>query len=350
MHARRHLSGGHCLSILAIAICIAVASGAGSGPPQTAPPFAVGFRETAKTPATSLRRSAWQGGVVTASNGQQFTLFVADTYGPDGLQRWTEFFATLPHGSELSKLTAFVAPLGDVQSMCGPEALGCYGGNELATIGEPVDAVSGDEVARHEYGHHVAFNRDNAPWLAVDWGTKRWASYARICPRAAAGTAYPGDEESRYRLNPGEAFAEAYRAMAETRAGAPGFTWPLVDASFYPDAAALKAVEDDVAQPWIGPSTVSASPRFRRNGPKTWSLRLQQPLDGVLEARLTMPKAALYDLSLRAEDDATVLAKSLWSGVSERKLAFQVCGQRSLVLRVARTGPAGRFKLVVTRP
>ncbi len=71
-----------------------------------------------------------------------------------------------------------------------------YWGNRLVTIGDAVDSVPAEEVATHEYGHHVAFNRDNVPWLAVEWGSKRWASYANICSRARAGSVYPGDEDS----------------------------------------------------------------------------------------------------------------------------------------------------------
>jgi hypothetical protein len=256
----------------------------------------------------------------------------------------------LPHGSELGLLTAYVAPLAEIEQLCGSDALGCYGGNLLATIGDAVDWVPPEDVARHEYGHHVAFNRSNAPWLAVDWGTKRWASYASICARAASGTVYPGDEDAHYRLNPGEAFAETYRVMAEVKAGATGFAWSLVDASFSPDPTALRAVEEDVAKPWTAPTASVAAARFRPKGSKTWALNLATPLDGLLEARLTMPTGALYNVSLLSADGKTTLAKSLWSGTGEKALSFQVCGQRSVLIRVTRKGQAGRFRVAFSRP
>ena len=92
-----------------------------------------------------------------------------------------------------------------------------------------------EEVARHEYGHHIALNRSNAPWPAFDWGPKRWATAAHICPRVRWNTAYPGDESLLYKLNPGEAFAEAYRVLVDMLLGEAHPAWPLVDPSFYPD-------------------------------------------------------------------------------------------------------------------
>jgi len=287
---------------------------------------------------------------VTAGTGEQLTLYVSEAYGPEGVQRWADFFARLPHGRELAGLTAYVGTYEEIRGLCGAGALGCYWSNELATIGDPVGWVSAEEVARHEYGHHVAWNRSNAPWLAVDWGTKRWASYVNVCVRAAAKTAFPGDEDAYYRLNPGEAFAEAYRVMAEVTAGASSFTWSLVDPTFYPDAAALTAVANDVALPWTTPVARVAAGRFRPKGPKTWTLKVATPLDGSLEARLTMPAGTLYDISLLSADGKATLAKSLWSGVAQKTMSFQVCGQRSLLVRVTWKGEPGRFRVAFSHP
>ena len=81
-------------------------------------------------------------------------------------------------------------------------ALGCYGDNELVMTDETAGGFEPEEIARHEYGHHVAFNRANPPWKPLESGPKRWASYARVCARTRAGTAYPGDQSLLYRLNP----------------------------------------------------------------------------------------------------------------------------------------------------
>ena len=88
-----------------------------------------------------------------------------------------------------------------------------YGQANLVVLGDAVGGITPTSVAAH--GHHIAANRSNAPWLALDWGTKRWATRMSICARRGARTAFPGDEGDNYSLNPGEAFAEAYRVLVE---------------------------------------------------------------------------------------------------------------------------------------
>ena len=141
-----------------------------------------------------------------------------------------------------------------MQAICGGSAVGCYGDDQLIVTNEPALGFRPEEVARHEYGHHVALNRSNAPWPAFDWGPKRWATAAHICPRVRWNTAYPGDESLLYKLNPGEAFAEAYRVLVDMKLGEAHPAWPLVDPNFYPDGPALDAVEQDIGSPWTGPT------------------------------------------------------------------------------------------------
>ena len=159
------------------------------------------------------------------------TVRVSPAYPDAGAigQRWSSFFQSLLHGPELAVLNAYVAPLDEVRTICGNfDVLGCYWANRLVIPDQGADGISAASIATHEYGHHVAFNRVSPPWIAVDWGPKRWATYERVCPRAAAGTAYPGAEDGDYPLNPGEAWAETYRVLNETSAGLP-MTWPIID-------------------------------------------------------------------------------------------------------------------------
>ena len=297
--------------------------------------------------AHALRRLAaiaWDGGRYTAASGESVRVFVSPAYGADSDvgQHWADFFASLVHGSELGLLTAYIAPLDEVQEMCGGgEVLGCYWGQKLVAVGDAVDGLDARSIATHEYGHHVAWNRVNAPWVAEDRGTKRWASAMNICARVQTGTAFPGDEGSAYTLNPGEAFAESYRVLNETQAGLP-FTWPIVDPSFRPDANALQALREDVVHPWTAPTTKTVRARFAR-GRHTWTLKLATPLDGELSVRLAQGSD---DLSLLA-DGRTVLARGSWTSTGGKSLKYVICGQRSLLLRV--TG-GGRFALEVTQP
>jgi hypothetical protein len=301
----------------------------------------------------SLRHGAWWGGTYTVPSGEQVTVFVSDAYPVDNAlaQRWAAFFASLLHGRELATLRAYVAPIAEVQRMCGSEdVLGCYGAGMLVTIGDTTDGVPPAFVATHEYGHHIAANRINPPWVAVDWGTKRWASYVNVCARAKNGTAFPGNEGADYRLNPGEGFAESYRILSESRAGATSFVWPVVDRSFYPDSTALAQIAEDVVHPWTGTTTRTVAGRFRRRGIRTWVLPLTTALDGALSVTLRLAAGAGYDLSLVGPDHRTVLERGLWSQTGEKSLEHVVCGQRGLTVRVVRRGPPARFSVRVDVP
>jgi hypothetical protein len=299
-----------------------------------------------------LRTASWWGHVYTSSTGETVNVSISDSYPADDAvgQGWADYFAGLVHGSELQLLHVFVAAPAEVQQMCGsPYALGCYGSNQMVVIGEQYNGLDPKEVAAHEYGHHVAFNRINPPWIAVDWGTKRWASYAGICGRTAQGTAFPGDEGTHYRLNPGEAFAEVYRTLNDAKKGI-ALTWPIVDSSFVPNSAAMQAAEEDVVHPWTVATSKAVQARFTVRGTKVWKLVLPTPLDGQLDVVLSIPKGGLYNLSLLAPDGITVLAGGLWSGTNQKKLSYTVCGQRSLVLRVTMIGLPGSFTLRYTQP
>jgi hypothetical protein len=279
------------------------------------------------------------------------TVHVSTTYPAEQVapQAWAEFFAGLPHGSELAAVVVRVAPPAEVATLCGASSLGCYFGRELVMPGEPSAGVAPEEVARHEYGHHIAATRSNPPWRAADWGPKRWASAAGICRRSKEGTAFPGDGGMHYRLDPAEAFAEVYRVVADQKAGITLSTWGLVDGSFYPGPAALKAVEQDVANPWTKPRAASVRGTFRAAGPRRYLRPVATPLDGELTAELKLPAGRLDTLEL-LDSGGRVLARGLWSGTSTRTLSFVVCGQRRLSLRVTRSGGPGGFSLTYGAP
>jgi len=303
--------------------------------------------------ASRLARLAptFRGGPITTSTGEVVDVRVSDALPVETstAEGWAEFLVHLTHGSELGQLQASIVTFDEVQEICGSRALGCYGRDQLVAPGETVADTSAEEVVRHEYGHHVAAHRRNPPWDPLDWGPKHWSSSANVCARAADGTAFPGDEGLLYDRNPGEAFAETYRVLNETRAGLPA-VWPLLDESFVPTAATLAAVDQDVLQPWLEPTKRTLRGRFRPRGPVTWSRSLATPLDGDLDVVARLPIGAAYRLSL-VTPDGHVAARGLWSRAGEQRLQFRVCGQRTVLLRVARSGGApGAFSVLVTEP
>jgi hypothetical protein len=286
----------------------------------------------------------WADSVYTAATGQPVDVSVSAAYPADQPlgQRWADFFASLPHGRELARLKAFVAPLAEVQRICGGGAVGCYGDDRLIVTNETVLGFAPEEIARHEYGHHVARNRSNAPWSALDWGPKRWATAADVCHRVRWNTAYPGDESLLYKLNPGEAFAEAYRVLVDTKLGNAA-TWPLVDRSFYPDQAALDAVEQDVVSPWTGPTAQFLRVHFVRGARSVWTHRLWTRLDGTL--RIVAPP--LKGVVAVVGDAGRPLLATDRSSRRRTVVDYEVCGERSVTIRL--TEPAGGARALQLR-
>jgi hypothetical protein len=293
----------------------------------------------------------FRGGPITTSTGETVVVRVSDTLPlestPEG---WAEFLAKLTHGPEIARLTAFIVSPEEVQEICGSRSAGCYGENRLVAPGLPLAEISAEEILRHEYGHHVAFHRLNAPWAAIDWGPKRWASAANVCARASRQQAFPGDQGSNYALNPGEAWAETYRLMDERKAGIATATWPIVSQSFYPSEAALQAADQDVVAPWSAARATVSTRVFGKRSPKTWWLPLATPLDGDLRVSATLPSRGEHEVALVGGNRSTVLERAQWVGQRVKRLETTVCGRRSLFVRVTQTGAFGRVRVSVTTP
>ena len=125
-----------------------------------------------KTQALALAPTGYWGGVYRASTGENVTVYASNAYPVDSAlgQRWADFLASLVHGSELSKVTVMLSTPSEISRVCGQDALACYSarGALLYAPGEdPSSSLSAEAVITHEYGHHVAANRNNAPWDAV---------------------------------------------------------------------------------------------------------------------------------------------------------------------------------------
>jgi len=199
------------------------------------------------------------------------------TGGRAAARSWSTFVSGLVHGPELRTVRVRVATPAEVRRECDG-GIACYD-PATRTLEIPSEAPSSgqplEEVVAHEYGHHIAASRSNPPWDSYVRGTKRWASYEDVCARARARQVFPGDEGARYRLNPGEGFAEAYRVLN-------GGRWSgAVDASFAPDAQSLAALRADVLTPWRrGPTIV-------RRGSATARFRLATVLDGTVRVALS---------------------------------------------------------------
>ena len=306
---------------------------------------------TTLTPSATDRLEAanvW-GGAYTASTGESVTVFLSDAYPqvPETATRWVEFLAHLVHGQELGFVRAYILPLREVQTYCGRQALACYSPSRgmLVAPGETTtpDATT-EGIIAHEYGHHVAAARNNAPWDAVDYGTKRWATYVQVCARTESGEFYPGDEsESNYQLNPGEGFAEAYRVLNERKLGLTESSWGIVSTAFQPDANALALLEQDIVQPWTAQTVKTV------RGKKSASYTFATPLDGSLILRVAAAgKKTRYRVDATAAGGSVTRRTTAAGGSIVTRST--ICGQRSLRVKLTRTAGTGGFALTLSTP
>jgi hypothetical protein len=295
--------------------------------------------------------SASWGGPYRTASGESVMIFASNTYPVDPAvgQRWAEFLASLVHGSELSSVIVFLAPASQVERLCGQDAVACYSPPDrlLVAPGEDPEAdLSAEAVITHEYGHHVAANRSNAPWDALDTGTKRWASSIQVCTRARKGDLAPGAEDPvQYEINPGEGFAESYRVLNERKAGRAETPWQIVSDLLYPNQAALQALELDVTTPWVRETTTTRAGRFTRAS-RTRTFTVPTQLDGRL--KVSLRASAGTSLSLDVFAASTRVGHAAGTGTLARSAT--ICGTRSYRVRVRALKGNGSFSLAVSKP
>jgi hypothetical protein len=280
------------------------------------------------------------------------TIQVSDQYPQDQSvpQRWADFLASLLHGRELQTVTLYLATFAEVQRICGSQALACYSSTQQTIVATP-DQVSPDispeSVVMHEYGHHVAASRNDAPWAAIDYGTKRWSSYVEVCAKTRAHQLFPGDEGSHYQLNPGEAFAESYRVLNERRLGQMESTWNVVSNTLYPDSTALSLLAQDVTSPWVGDTSSTVSATLTSHA-RTRTISFTTPLDGTLRVTVRGARSARATLDLL--NGSNRLAQTVVSGAATRGVSATVCGTRSYKARLTLQRGSGSFRLAISRP
>lgn len=347
-------------SPIAVAVCVLLAPllSPGSAPAATLEPLVDAapasvprsFDRVLRTPAPRAAAAASRTRTLRTQDGNTVpvTLSASYTDGEDAAQGYVDFLGSLPHGAELSRLRITIATPAEVRAACGGGAgtLACYttGGNRMIVPGARPQTRSGitaSYIVAHEYGHHVAAFRSNAPFPALDFGPKRWASQQEVCRHATAGRLAPGDEDAAYRANPGEAWAETYAQLRY-----PAVRWAFAPI-LKPDAAAFAAARRDVLDPW----TERIERRFRgRPGAEQRSVRHRfvLTLDGALDVRLDGPDGAEYDLTLSSL--GKVRKRTRTAGADDRIAYDAACRSRpreTVTVTVRRRSGSGPYTLRV---
>ena len=239
---------------------------------------------------------------LTASTDAQ-PVQVSRSSAPDPAadQALVDYLGSLLHGSELRALRVHVARPSEIDEICGGSTVvACYAVGEarMYVPDQAVDGMPTEYVLAHEYGHHIAAWRSNAPWEAVDWGPKHWASAMRVCTHVRERQLFPGNQGAHYSDDPGEGFADAYAHLAH-----PQIPWQF-NGLMRPTGDAFSAIRRDVLRPWTGPRTRTVRGTFdRRHHVRTFKLRLR--LDGDVEVALRAAPGVRAELELRSRDFAT---------------------------------------------
>jgi hypothetical protein len=368
LHPRSHVQAGRSPSALYVVLCAAVvatalaaAAAAQAAPAQRLKSPRLAALADAGTPIVdgTVKQSATQalapdgywGGQYRIATGESVTVYASNSYPVDPAigQRWADFLGSLVHGSEISSVSVFLSTASEISRICGSDAIACYSsrGSMLFTPGEDPDSqLSAEAVVAHEYGHHVAANRVNTPWDALDWGPKRWSSAMQVCARTKAGLLYPGAEDPvRYEENPGEGWAETYRVLNERKLGLPETPWQIVSNSLYPSDAALAAAEQDVVSPWTADTSSVRNGSVTRTS-RTRNYTVSTPLDGTFKVAIR-PSAGLR-VALDVFASSTRVSHVTGRGLLTRSTT--VCGTRSYRVRVTDLSGRGTFRLTLSEP
>lgn len=284
------------------------------------------------------------------ANGMMIKIAVSPAYQPDPAesQSWANFLGNLPQHGDAAYLTAYFAPLSEMQQLCGSDADACYDPNVsvLVLLAEPApDGATPEELAAHEFGHHIANRRKNTPWSADAWGPKRWATYQGICKGISSGKFFADGANNHYELDPAEGWAETYRVAA----GQNPTEWPITSPAFKHGPPALSAALSDATNPWPGNVAQSSTRSFAKGALRTQWLRLGVPVDGRVSVAVAAGRGIDVDLDLFDSTGRKRLASSVRYGRND-SLATNVCGQRTVVVHFKLASGRGSYKATTNTP
>jgi hypothetical protein len=359
----RAVIAGLC-SIALVAVAASPAAAASQRPSiPTANPAALGsqpnvvirdrvlpLRRGARSAAVSdiIPANAFSGSYT--AKGMKIKIAISPSYSADAAeaQSWADFLADLPQRGDAATMDVYFAPLPEMQAICGSDADACYDPNDsvLILLGETApDGASVEEVAAHEFGHHIANHRSNAPWSAFSLGPKRWATKLKVCQAVRGGTMFADDPGDNYDRDPTEGWAEAYRVSA----GQNPTDWSIVSDIFRPDAATQKIALLDATSPWRGNTSSSRSGKLLKGRSRTSKFTFLIPHDGTVKVGLKSSRGLNADLELYDSGGRTRIGSSRLRGRSD-SVTRTLCGQRSVIARVTRSSGSGSFKLTASVP
>ena len=299
---------------------------------------------------------SWKGGLyAVSSSGSPVSVCVytstAFTYRAAVNSDWAAFFANLPHGSEITQLTVYIAPISQITAgyLCGPMADSCYdpGLGAMYLTGEtPPDGANIQQIAAHEYGHHIASWRLNTPWDALNNGPKHWATSAAVCDQTRKKKMFPGDEGAHYEDNPSEIWAETYRVYATSVIGTVLDPWEILSPQWEPVAANLTAAAADTLRPWLKQQKKTLTGHLGSSGSQKYVTSIPFPLDGRLDATGSVKSSLRIKVAVQSSSGAYLTASSSLSS----RASVNVCSSPTAKVTVTRLSGSGTWTLQLQSP
>jgi hypothetical protein len=283
--------------------------------------------------------------LTASADAQPVAVFRSSAPDPAADQALVDFLGSLVHGRELGGLRVHVGAPTEINEICGGgRVVACYavGSSRMYVPDRAVAGAPVEYVLAHEYGHHIASWRSNAPWDADAWGPKYWASTMRVCTYVRKRQLFPGNQGAHYLDDPGEGFADSYAHLSQ-----PHVPWQF-NALMAPTDAAFKAIRRDVLRPWTGPRTRTFHRRFGP-GRRARSFQLRLRLDGNVQVALRGRPGLRAQVELRGRNFAT--AETL--GAARRGFGVEWCRRQPMEtvrVIVRRRAGAGPFALRVSWP
>jgi hypothetical protein len=294
------------------------------------------------SPAAKVHAHKGYGGVYYTGDGTPVHVYLSSYYEPDDSvnQSWADFFGGIVHNGELRKLSVYLAPLGEVHRLCGSDSDSCYYRNEITLLDSDQSNTPIEDLAAHEYGHHIDGHRHNDIGYAGDWGPEYWATYYDVCDNAGT-TMFPGNEGRHYEQNPDEGWAETNRALNGSIE-----PWDTVSKIFYPTNRSLSLARADIERPYDGGEYVDRHGRLgARRRAKSFRVPVQN--DGNVDLKLRMHGSLRADIAIYSGGRRLDHARHHGRHAHHRG---QYCGYRHLKVRIVRRSGHGSFKLRAILP
>ena len=269
------------------------------------------------------------------------------------LAPYAQVFAGIYHHDEIQDVTIEIVATDQIETVCGPEAVGCYLPEDPAysyrgTMWIPASSPSPlddwTQIAVHEYGHHVDNQllnfADVLPGLGCDFasdGSRNWFFEREIEDHILSGTTC--DPDAAWESLLGELYADDFTWLNGNTGWWDGMPVPP------PTERQLAAMQRDFDHPLPETRRIRATRKVRRHRMRTVRFRTRDW--HFVTLRLTGRPRADLDLFLYTRTGTRPLERSRRPRSKERIWTVLPPGRYDVVIYAYRRSGHGRLKITI---